>query len=164
MAQICTARQRVHGKPRHLDLLAAIGIEVAHFGDGWGLPQQAQEVEAALLKSAARRQEAGRPADLTFDFLDELLDDGGSTLRLFALDGDERLTAFAPGVVHLDGGADDERATNERQEQGGVFAEEPASLLRALRRSGGGATLGWGRGGEGAFGVPDPSPQHVGHL
>src|SRR5262249_28041578 len=79
-----------------------------------------------------RRQEARRPADLTFDFLDELLDDGGSTLRLFALDGDERLTAFAPGVVHLDGGADDERATNERHQQGGVFAEEPASLLRVL--------------------------------
>src|SRR5262249_9711300 len=90
--------------------------------------------------------------------------DGGGTLRLFALHGDERLTAFAPGVVHLDGGADDERATNERQEQGGVFAEEPASLLRVLRRSGGGGIVGCGRGGEGAFGVPHPSPQRVGHL
>src|SRR5262249_59877555 len=112
--------------------------------DGGGLPQQAKEAEAALLQSAARRQEAGRPADLTFDLLDELLDDGGCPLRLFALYGDERLTAFTPGIVHLNGGADDERATNERHQQGGVFAEETASLQRVLRLSRGRLMVAYG--------------------
>ena len=134
LAQVGTARQRIHGKARHLDLLAAVGVEVAHLGDGGRLPQQAQEVEAALLEAAASRQEAGRPADLSLDLLDELLDDGGGALRLLALHGDQRLAALAVGVVHLDGGADDQRTADERHQQGRVLAEQAALLLRLLGR------------------------------
>src|SRR5262249_45514016 len=57
------------------------------------------------------------------------------------------------------GGADDERATNERHQQGGVFAKEPASLWRVVGVSlGGGGVLGGGGGGGFFVGGPSPPP------
>ena len=138
LAEVGAARHRVHGEARHLDLLAAVGIEVAHLGDGGCLTQEAQEIEATLLEPAARRQEAGRPADLPLDLLYELLDHGGCALRLLALHGDQRLAALVIGVVHLDGGADDQRAADQSRQQGGVLAEQAALLLPLLQRLGAG--------------------------
>ena len=129
LAQVRAARELVHGEARDLDLLAAVAVEVAHLGDGRGLPQQPQEVETALLEAAARGQEAGGPADLALDLLDELLDDGGGALRLLALHGNQRLPAFAVGVVHLDGGIDDQSAADQRHQQGSVLAKQAATLL-----------------------------------
>ena len=113
VAQIGAARDCVHCEARHLDLLTAIGIEIAHFCNGRSLAQQTQEVEAPLLQTTTRGQETGRPAHLAFDFLYELLDDGSRALRLLALHGNERLTAFAVGIVHLDCGIDDQRAADQ---------------------------------------------------
>ena len=131
LAHVRLARELVHGEPRHLDLLAAVAVDVAHLGDGRGLPQQAQEIETALLEAAARGQESGRPADLALDLLDELLDDGGGALRLLALHGNQRLPAFAVGVVHLDGGIDDESAADQRDQHCGILAKQAATLLGA---------------------------------
>ncbi len=131
LAQVGAAAHRVHGEARHLDLLAALGVEIPHLGDGRGLAQEAQEVEAALLEPA-RRQEACGPAHLALDLLEELLDDGSGALRLLALHGDERLAALAVGIVHFNRGIDDERAADERHQQGGVLAEQPARLLQVL--------------------------------
>src|SRR5262249_30641615 len=123
LTEIGAARKRVHGKARNFNLLAPVRIEVAHLGDGRGLAQQAKKVETSLIETAARREKARGPADLPLDLLDELFDDSGGPLRLLALHGDECLTALAVGVVHFDGGIDDERSADKGNQQGRILAK-----------------------------------------
>src|SRR4051812_16830750 len=83
-----------------------------------------------LLGRGRRRYELVHPADLTLDFLDELADPGGRSLRLLALNANQR------GLVILIGGPDPERADREqrqghdRNDQCDVLSEQPAADRR----------------------------------
>ncbi len=54
LGEVGLAPDHVHGDPRHLELLAARGIELGKLGDRRNLAQQAQRVEAPLLERAGR--------------------------------------------------------------------------------------------------------------
>ena len=79
----------VHGEPRHPQPLLAGRIDLRQFGDGRHLPQQPQGVEPALLDRARRPRQLGGPAELAFDFLDELADLRRRGLRLLVLNPDQ---------------------------------------------------------------------------
>ena len=85
----------VHGQPRHPQPLLAGGIDLRQFGDRRHLPQQPQRIEPALLDRAGRPRQLGGPAELAFDFLDELADLGGRGFGLLVLNPDQRRLVLA---------------------------------------------------------------------
>src|SRR5215831_48312 len=138
LAHVRAARGDIHGQPRYFDLLMALGIEIAHFRDRLRLPQQAQEVKPALIDAATCRQKTGGPPHLVLDLLDELFDNRRRTERLLVLDRAQSLAVLPIGVVHLDCGTDDERASDERHQQRGILAKQAAlphlRLAQLLRK------------------------------
>ena len=99
----------------------------AQLGDGRHLPQQAQRVEAALLERARRPRQLGGPAELAFDFLDELADLGGGGLRLLVLDPDQRGLVLAIIEENLENAVGQQRDADDGDEQRDIFGEQPAA-------------------------------------
>jgi len=89
LGEIGAAIHRIHGEARHPQALLAGGIELRQFGDRRHLFQQPQGVKPAILERALRPWQLGGPAELAFDFLDELADLGRRRLGLFVLDPDQ---------------------------------------------------------------------------
>ncbi len=121
--EVGLARHHVHGEPRHLELLAAGGVELGQFGDGRHLAQQAQAVETPRLDRARRPRQLGGPADLALDPLDELVDFLRGRGRLLALDADQR------GLVLPIGEHDFERAVGDQRDDH-TTAMKSATYLR----------------------------------
>ena len=121
---------RVHGEPRHPQLLLAAGVELGELGDRRHLAQQAQRVEAALLQRARGPRQLRGPADLALDVLDELADLGGGGLGLLALDAGQRLLVLLVGKPDLEQAVGQERHADHGDEQRDVFPEQPAADMR----------------------------------
>ena len=64
-------------------------INLRQFGNSRHLPQQPQRIKPALLNRARRPRQLRRPAQLAFDFLDELADLCRCGLGLFVLNADQ---------------------------------------------------------------------------
>src|SRR5215470_7252626 len=99
---------------------------MADLGDGEHLAEQAQVVDAPLVHRRRRRAELGlgRPADLSLDLLDEVLDAGGHPERFFALESDERRPVLLVGKVDLDGAGREEGAAHQAGKDDHVLPEE----------------------------------------
>jgi len=89
LGEVEPAVHNVHGETRYPQPLLAGGIDLRQLGDGRNLAQQPQGIESALLDRTRRPRQLGGPAQLTFDFLDELADFGGRRLGLFVLNPDQ---------------------------------------------------------------------------
>ena len=89
LGEVEPAVHHVHGEARHPQALLAGGIDLRQFGDGRHLPQQPQGIEPALFDRARRPRQLGGPAELAFDFLDELADLGRRRLGLLVLNPDQ---------------------------------------------------------------------------
>ena len=89
LGEIEPAVHDIHGEARHPQPLLAGRIDLRQFGDGRHLPQQPQRIEPALLDRARRPGQLRGPAQLAFDFLDELADLGRGGLGLLVLDADQ---------------------------------------------------------------------------
>ena len=129
LGEIGLARDHVHGEPRHLELLAAGGVELRQLGDRRHLAQQPQAVEAPLLERARRPWQLRRPADLALDLLDELPDLGRRGFRLLALDADQRGLVLAVGEIDLEQAVGEQRHAHHGQEQRDIFAEQCSADL-----------------------------------
>ena len=121
------ARHHVHRKPRHPQLLLALGIELGKLRDRRHLPQQAQTVEPAGLDGAGRPGQLGGPADLALDALDELVDFLGGGRCLLALNADERGLVLLVGEPDFECAVGDQRDAHDGDEQRDVFPEQRAA-------------------------------------
>ena len=110
LGEIRPAAHHVHGEAGDAELLLPRRVDVADLGDRRHLAEEAEVVSAPLLhgRRGSHDGRLGRPADLALDFLDELLDAGGSAERLFALERHERLLVLLVGEVDLERAAGDE--------------------------------------------------------
>jgi hypothetical protein len=127
LGHVVAAADHFHGQPRHLQLLVAAGVDLGEFGDRRHLAQEPQRVEASLLKRAGRPRQLRGPADLAFDFADELPDLAGRCLRLLALDADQRGLLLLIREVDVERAVGDERQADDGDEQRDVFDEQPAA-------------------------------------
>ena len=127
LGHVVAAADHFHGEPRHLQLLVAARVDLGELGDRRHLAQQPQRVEAALLQRAGRPGQLRGPADLAFDFADELPDLAGRGLRLLALDADQRGLLFLIREVDVERAVGDEREADHGDEQHDVFDEQPAA-------------------------------------
>ena len=112
-------------------------VDLGELGDRRHLPQQPQRVEAALLQRTGRPGQLRGPADLAFDFVDELSNLAGGGFRLLALNADQRGFLFFVREVDIECAIDDERETHHSDEQGNVFDEQTAAYDRCAARQNG---------------------------
>ncbi len=89
LGEIEPAVDHVHGETRYPQALPAGRIDLRQLGDGGLEPQQPQGIEPAILERTRRPRQLGGPAELTFNFLDELADLGRRRLGLLALNPDQ---------------------------------------------------------------------------
>ena len=127
LGHVGAAADHFHGQPRHLQLLVAAGVDLGEFGDGRHLAQEPQRVEASLLKRTGRPGQLRGPADLAFDFADELPDLAGRGLRLLALNADQRGLLLLIREIDVERAVGDERQADHGDEQRDVFDEQPAA-------------------------------------
>ena len=127
LGHVVAAADHFHGQPRHLQLLVAAGVDLGEFGDGRHLAQEPQRVEASLLKRTGRPGQLRGPADLAFDFADELPDLAGGGLRLLALDAHERCLLLLIREIDVEHAVGDERQADHGDEQRDIFDEQPAA-------------------------------------
>ena len=127
LGEVDAAADHVHGEPRDAQPLLARGIDLRQFGDRGHLTQQPQRVEPALLDRARRPRQLRRPAELAFDFLDELADLGRRRFRLFALDADQRCFVLLVVEIDLENAVGNQRDADHQDEQPDVFGEQPAA-------------------------------------
>ena len=138
LGEIGADADRVHGEPRHPQLLLAAGVELGELGDRRHLAQQAQRVEAALLQRARGPRQLRGPADLALDVLDELADLGGRGLGLLALDAGQRLLVLLIREPDFEQAVGQERDADHGDEQRDIFPEQPAADMgRSAGRSAG---------------------------
>src|SRR6185437_8248302 len=130
LGHVVAAADHFHGEPRHAQLLVAAGIDLGEFGDGRHLAQEAERIEAPLLQRAGRPRELRGPADLAFDFADELPDLAGRSLGLLALNADQRGLLLLISEVDVEGAVGDEREADDGDEQSNVFDEQAAAHNR----------------------------------
>ena len=134
LGHVGTAADHFHGQPRHLQLLVAAGVDLGEFGDGRHLAQEPQCVETPLLKRTGRPGQLRGPADLAFDFADELPDLAGCRLRLLTLNADQRGLLLLIREIDVEHAVGDEREADYSDEQRNVFDEQPAAHDRGARR------------------------------
>ena len=89
LGEVEPAVHNVHGEAGDPQALLAGRIDLRQLGDGRHLPQQPQSVEPALLDRARGPGQLGGPAELAFDFLDELADLSRRRLGLLVLNPDQ---------------------------------------------------------------------------
>jgi hypothetical protein len=80
-----------------------------------------------LFDGPDRPKQLRRPADLTFDFLDELADLSCRRIRLLALDLDQRFLMLAIGNPYFEDAVGEQRHANHGNEQRGIFQEQAAA-------------------------------------
>src|SRR5262249_61609013 len=107
------------------------GVDLGEFGDGGHLAKEAQSIEAPLLERAGRPRKLRGPADLAFDFSDELPDLAGSSLSLLALNADQRGLLLLIGEVEVERAVGDECQADYGDEQRDVFDEQAAANDRS---------------------------------
>ena len=127
LGHVGAAADHFHGQPRHLQLLVAAGVDLGEFGDRRHLAQEPQRVETSLLKRTGRPGQLRGPADLAFDFADELPDLAGRGLRLLALNADQRGLLLLIREIDVEHAVGDEREADDGDEQHDVFDEQPAA-------------------------------------
>ncbi len=115
LGEVDTAADHVHGEARDAQPLLAGGIDLGKLRNGGNLAKQAQRVEPALLDRACRPGQLRRPAELAFDFLDELADLRGGCFRLFALNADQRRLVFQVVEIDLENAVGEERDAHHRR-------------------------------------------------
>jgi hypothetical protein len=133
LGHVVAAADHFHGEPRHAQLLVAAGIDLGEFGDGGDLAQEAERIEAPLLERTGRPRELRGPADLAFDFTDELPDLAGGRLRLLALNTDQRGLLLLIREVDVERAVGDKREADDGDEQRNVFDEQAAAHYRRTR-------------------------------
>ena len=79
------------------------------------------------------------PADLAFDFADELADLAGGGFGLLALNAHQRSLLLLIGEINVEHAVGDEREADDADEQRDVFDEQPAAHDRGARRRSEGA-------------------------
>ena len=117
------ARDGVHGDTRYAQLFFAGGIELDELCDSLKLPQEPRGVEAPLIHGGRRPRQLGGPANLAFDFLDELPDFCGCAFGLLALDADQRRSVVLIKEPDLKKAVGKQNDTNDREKQRDIFAE-----------------------------------------
>ena len=116
LGDVVAAADHLHGEPRDAQLLVAGGVDLGKLGDRRHLFQKPQRVEAALLQRARGPRELRGPADLAFDFADELADLAGGGFGLLALNAHQRSLLFLIGEVNVEGGVGEERQPDHGDE------------------------------------------------
>ena len=134
LGEVDAAADHIHGEAGDAQPLLARGIDLRQFGDGGDLAQQPQRVEAALLDRARRPRQLRGPAELAFDFLDELADLRRRRLGLLALDADQRGLVLLIVEIDLEHAVGEQRDAHHQDEQDDVFGEQPAADSRRRSR------------------------------
>ena len=131
LGKVEPAVDHIHGKPRDPQPLLAGRIHLRQFGNGGHLAQQPQRVEPALLDRAGGPWQLGGPAQLAFNFLDELTDFRGRRLGLLVLDADQGSLVLAVIEEDLKDTIRQQRDGDHRDEQRDIFRKQAAAGLGA---------------------------------
>src|SRR2546428_6587709 len=126
--KVWSAAQHIHRQPRHPQSLLPPRIQLAQFGDRRRLAKQPEIVQPLLFQSGVARipGRVCRPADLTLDFLHELLDLRRGSTGLLALNDAQRVAVLLVEQVCLDEPVPEQPPAYETGEKCRVLPKQPS--------------------------------------